>query len=698
MTSTKIKEVLIASSTSPSVYVIYTGLSADEYCYSGLWEYDSYTNGSYVNGSWSNVSRFYSRFGSTHARVTRAYAPEALSTGGDCFGTRWAAINYTKLYSPEPDYEIITGAACSRQGYRVSKGEVTEASYFLAGDPLLSMPQDLSLVDPLWSTCRAERAGGYDPPVALTVATALVPDPTTTSDPLTQAEPASSPTHYLPVQTSTPNSDAPVGDKPPANDPGLDPPDASIDQNPSSEKALAPTPNSNIGPDPYPSNQGKQGDPVAPSPQQNSGQKDVPAIVAPNESNTQEEDLPPIPDPAQQQGGSNFPSTLDSYEESDIPSKGAPVVDSQEARIVVGTHTILVAASGTSFDGATLNPEGSPVTVSGTAAMMKGSNIVIGDAIVHLPSSAADGPTLIAGHMVTPLAGAVAIDGQTLHAGDSGRTIAGTGISLNDNDDLIVNPTIQTLPTPPPPSVETLIDGQTTNIDGQAAQVLSNGISIAGMILTPGGPAVTVSGTPISLDRTALMIDGSTIPVSIASQSSFTTTIDGQVIVAAPSSVVLQGISLEPGGPGITIDNKIVSLNNAGSLILDSSTIALSGGRLTTRIGDEMITAAPTGVQVAGNTLLPGAAGWTIDGTKVSLNGEGDVIIGGETIMPGGANGGIGGLILAGLGSKGSAATTSPSSNGEEESFRGAAVEKREVRGLRIAAAAITAVLLVESL
>ena len=98
-----------------------------------------------------------------HINVTKAYAPEAFFTGGDCYGTSWVPINYTKLYSPEPDHEVATEATCSSRD-RFSKGQVTEASCLLAGDFLIYRPQDCLLVDPLWSMCTAETLGGYDPP------------------------------------------------------------------------------------------------------------------------------------------------------------------------------------------------------------------------------------------------------------------------------------------------------------------------------------------------------------------------------------------------------------------------------------------------------------------------------------------------------------------------------------------------------
>ena len=492
--------------------------------------------------------------------MTVAYAPEALSTGGNCHGTSWTAINYTKLYNPQPDYEVATEAACS------DYYQFTDAGFFLAGEFLLSMPADLSLVDPLWSTCTPE--SGYDPPRALSPAIAL--DPTPTSDPVAQAQPASSPQHSLPVQTPTPELDAPAEGK------------ISVDD----------------------------------------------------------------------------PAGYEDYLISDVHLETTEADDQREAIMMIGTHTVLVDASGTSFDGVPMDPDGSPVAVSGVAAMLKGTSIIVGDAIIHLPSPAPDNPIVIAGHKIMPLADAVAIDGMTLHAGDFPRTISGTPISLASNHNLVIDPTVRALPTPPPPAVGILFEGKAPTIE---FKVLSNGISIAGTTLTPGGPAATVSGTTITLDKTALVIDSSTIWISLPSPTSFTTTIGGHVITAAASSVILQGTSLEPGGPGVTVDDVFISLNEGGSLILGSRTIALEGAGLTTRIGDELITAAPTRVQLAGSTLLPGAAGWTIDGTSVSLDVMGDVIIGGKTIGLDGEGTGMGALIMAGFGPKGVAAGVSSS-------------------------------------
>ena len=85
----------------------------------------------------------------------------------------------------------------------VSPGQSIDASFFLAGEPLLSMPQDVSLIDPLWASCTAEPAGGYDPPRVLTGAGPLVASPAVVFSIVSQAQPASSAAVPLPEETGS---------------------------------------------------------------------------------------------------------------------------------------------------------------------------------------------------------------------------------------------------------------------------------------------------------------------------------------------------------------------------------------------------------------------------------------------------------------------------------------------------------------
>lgn len=137
--------------------------------------------------------------GHVHKAVTIAYPPNALSTG-HCYHTNWSPINYTELYYPKPDYEMVTERQCS---FSLNPATV-DSSYWLGGDPLLSLPSDLWRVDPAWSTCTVGTGyGGYDPPIVLTRARSLVPGPSTTPTIATSIspQPAAPVTNDLPIKT-----------------------------------------------------------------------------------------------------------------------------------------------------------------------------------------------------------------------------------------------------------------------------------------------------------------------------------------------------------------------------------------------------------------------------------------------------------------------------------------------------------------
>ena len=103
--------------------------------------------------------------------------------------------------------------------------------------------------------------------------------------------------------------------------------------------------------------------------------------------------------------------------------------------------------------------------------------------------------------------------------------------------------------------------------------------------MAPGAPGVQVGGSLVSLNtagqlivgsKTIALPNGSTIlgaPSEVADL--ITTTIDGQVITAGPTALVMAGTTLTPGAPGLTIDGTLVSLNTAAQLVIGSKTIPL---------------------------------------------------------------------------------------------------------------------------
>ncbi len=107
------------------------------------------------------------QIGSVHTTVIRSSKSEALSTP-DCYHQNWSPIDYTRLYN------IGLGMAalepCSVTG---AETQSLDTNHWFAGNPPVSIPQDLSLVDPLWRTCTGGTAGGYNKAMAITTATTL---------------------------------------------------------------------------------------------------------------------------------------------------------------------------------------------------------------------------------------------------------------------------------------------------------------------------------------------------------------------------------------------------------------------------------------------------------------------------------------------------------------------------------------------
>ncbi|KAL9635614.1 MAG: hypothetical protein Q9164_003343 [Protoblastenia rupestris] len=168
---------------SPSVYVIYSDIRATASCV-----------------AFTASSR---QIGIAHNHVTRAYAPDALSTakcgaqmpaaglgwcihpvGGlkaeHCFqaeDTGWAPINYADLYDPPPSSVMHS---VKQKCFTNSIKE--DFAAMLYQSPHLSFPADVTDIDPEWATyggntCTPIYLGVADPPRALGAASALGPGP-----------------------------------------------------------------------------------------------------------------------------------------------------------------------------------------------------------------------------------------------------------------------------------------------------------------------------------------------------------------------------------------------------------------------------------------------------------------------------------------------------------------------------------------
>lgn len=114
-------------------------------------------------------------------------------------------------------------------------------------------------------------------------------------------------------------------------------------------------------------------------------------------------------------------------------------------------------------------------------------------------------------------------------------------------------------------------------------------------------------------------------------------TIAGQTLIADPSKIVLTGITLLPGDPGVSISGTPVSLAPSGTLFINNSpmpiadTTPLTPNRILTVAG-QAVTANPTRLAIAGSYITSGGPTQLISGIPISLAPSGIVHIGDSTI------------------------------------------------------------------
>lgn len=295
----------------------------------------------------------------------------------------------------------------------------------------------------------------------------------------------------------------------------------------------------------------------------------------------------------------------------------------------VAGQTFTPNPSAFSIDGTTISANGPAVTISGTIISL-GQNgaLKIGSSTISLPSLSETRPNrvyTVAGQTFTPNPLAFSIAGTTISAGGPAVTISGTRISLGENGALEIGSSTISLPGPsdPHPSKVYTVAGQTFTPNPSA-------FPIAGTVVSAGGAAVTVDGTIISLGPSgALAIGSSTVDLPLLSYAPRKAyTIAGQTFTPNPSAVSIAGTTISAGGPAATINGTIVSLQPSGTLLVGASTIPL----LTSPVSSDVnidgfdVEAQSSFVVVDGVTLSAAAPGVTISGTAISLEAGGSTL------------------------------------------------------------------------
>ena len=418
-------------STSPSVYIAYNGLEAFISC-----------------TSYGNVAR-----GKAY-NTTIAYAPAYLSTSISARAEQTCAfteIIYTEL-----------------------------ANYPYSDDPslILSLPSDLSSVDPAWSTCVPNSYGAFDPPSTLHQATALtdVPPAPTSSIHATPGGHVGLP--YSPGTTTSSTSESP-SDTPP---------------NPSSgqSKNLKPIDPSDSSPA---SGNSRIGEDVSET-VHDEGRGESPGNV---------DDVTKLPPPSKIL---YLPLTS---EQSIIP-------DPNKAESTVPTIYASISLAQTSGAILPITPSdaflGSSAHALPLASALK-IPFIVGQSMTRAP----DGGIVFASHLISPESHAT-IAGHTVYAGLSDAVIDGSTYVApsTTTGDLLLEPV-------------TLANGLVVSPYGSP-----NRVQIGTQIVSSDGPAITLSTALISLGPSGLNIGPSVLPFTNPTGSSGTIQQFGTSLIAGGSN------------------------------------------------------------------------------------------------------------------------------------------------------------------
>ena len=175
-------------------------------------------------------------------------------------------------------------------------------------------------------------------------------------------------------------------------------------------------------------------------------------------------------------------------------------------------------------------------------------------------------------------------------------------------------------------------------VGGAILTISPSGLYLDGISYSPGGSAATLSGSVFSLvssfpPKEATNADDDP-PMNNQAFTPSTQTLAGHVVVSNASGVYVAGSSLSPGGSAITASNTLISLSPAGTIVIGSSSMALSlaDTQVTSLpkldVDGVTVQAGPSVAIVDGLTLKPGDPGTEINGKSITLQQDGTLIVG----------------------------------------------------------------------
>ena len=633
-------------SISPSVYVAYRNLRRSDNCPSFGW-------GDFTRGTAYNTTIAYNPGFLSTSMCTGE--PEGFYQG-------FAALNLTDLQYPIKHNGTCEGLDISMESttngpYLSMPPALTGvdpawstciAVYWGAFDPPIALHTATALVQDPGNISPPTPAPGSPvaPPHAPPTPTTSTADPispekhssapeTAPQDPNQQNPNPPDPINTLGSDTPSPdasNPDPPDPFQPPANHNNGDPAASAALANPLNEGNVAQgnskatsVPQSN---DPQRAGDVSKGDPEAdPGNENNTGNEDN----AGNGNNVGNGDNAG-------DGGNASPTSDPATNVNQGPADRIQPLPS------IGGHQIQAASGGGILVASTTLQAGLQTTIDGTPLSIDKDRIIIASSTIPLtpPPSAAD-PII------------TLVNGDVISAGGPAAVVSGTTIAYvaphDDGGALVINGHTSPLPQPVPTAIPLL------TVAGQTITPAPTGFVLGGQSVLPGGPVIVVHGSTISLASNALIVNGKTTPLPTSVFK-----VGSQTFTAAPTGFAVGGQSVIPGGPAVVVDGSTFSLAPSGTnpfIVINGKTTSLLASVPTSvfRVGSQLFTAAPTGFAVGAQSVRPGGPAVTVDGTVVSLDASSELIVGTSTVpLARTQDGALGSLIMYGVGGGGGGA------------------------------------------
>ena len=293
----------------------------------------------------------------------------------------------------------------------------------------------------------------------------------------------------------------------------------------------------------------------------------------------------------------------------------------------IGAQTFTANPTGFRVNNAAIIPGGPGHTIDGTSISLGQWGILtVGSNTISFTTSSSTTVLAVAGQTFTPNPSVFSIGGSIVSAGGAAVIVDGTTISLDHSGALAIGSTIISLTDPS----STPLAAKAFTVAGQTFTPNPSAFFIAGTTISVGGPAVTIDGTTISLGPSgALAIGGSTVDLpTLTYTPSKAYTVADQKFTPNPSAFPIAGTILSAGGPAATVNGTTISLQPSGTLIVGSSTIPLLASQVSSdvTIDGYDVKAQSSFVVVDGIKLNAATAGVTISGQVVSLEAGGKTL------------------------------------------------------------------------